>query len=177
MRKPSKPTALKVLEGHRGHRPLPAAEPRPRPIRPAIPAAIDAAAKRHWKKLAPVLERIGLLTEADGAALAAICQSQAILESLYRELDRTSKALKKAEQDQLKTQPPTTTENNKENKNGDRHEIIAALESRRATLWKEIRLQQANFRLLASEYGMTPRGRTGLAVGKNDEDENEYLLT
>jgi hypothetical protein len=55
-----------------------------RPVRPSIPAAIDAGAKRTWKKLAPVLERIGLLTEVDGPALMAICQAQSILESLYR---------------------------------------------------------------------------------------------
>ena len=172
-----KPTQLKVLEGCRGHKRLPADEPRPRPVRPTIPAAIDAAAKRHWKKIAPVLERIGLLTEADGAALAAICQSQAILENLYRELDRTNRTLKKAESGgRFKNEPVTNTENNNENQDGAA-EMVTTLEKRRADLWKEIRLQQANFRLQASEFGLTPRGRVGLVVGGRDTDDDEALLT
>ncbi len=125
-----------------------------RPVRPSIPAAIDAGAKRTWKKLAPVLERIGLLTEVDGPALMAICQAQSILESLYRELGGTTSELKNA--------------------NG---EDVLTLEDRRAALRAEIRRQQANFRLMASEFGLTPRGRVSLVVGSKDRDDNEDLLT
>lgn len=70
-----KPTALKVLDGNPGRRPLNLNEPKPRPIAPDCPSWLDAGAKREWRRIAPALERLGLLTEIDGAALAAYCQS------------------------------------------------------------------------------------------------------
>jgi P27 family predicted phage terminase small subunit len=70
-----KPTALKLLEGNPGHRPLNRSEPKPRPIAPKCPTWLDADAKREWRRVAPELERLGLLTGIDMAALAAYCQS------------------------------------------------------------------------------------------------------
>ena len=72
-----KPTALKVLEGNPGHRPINRSEPRPRPVAPKCPTWLAAEAKREWKRIAPALERLGLLTEIDGVALAGYCQSYA----------------------------------------------------------------------------------------------------
>lgn len=71
-RKP-KPTHLKILEGNPGKRPINTNEPKPRPIAPKCPRGLSAAAKREWERVAPLLERCGLLTEIDMAALAAYC--------------------------------------------------------------------------------------------------------
>lgn len=73
-RKP-KPTNLKVLEGNPGKRPLPKNEPKPAPIAPKCPAWLDSIGKREWKRVAPVLFRLGLLTEVDGTALAGYCDA------------------------------------------------------------------------------------------------------
>lgn len=72
-----KPTVLKVLEGNPGKRPLNQNEPKPKPIAPKCPSWLDKEAKREWKRVAPELERLGLLTVVDGAALAAYCQAYA----------------------------------------------------------------------------------------------------
>lgn len=72
-RKP-KPTALKVLEGNPGKRPLNEHEPKPKLVRPACPAWLNTEGKKKWRELAPQLETLGLLTALDGAALAAACQ-------------------------------------------------------------------------------------------------------
>jgi phage terminase small subunit len=56
-------------------------------------------------------------------------------------------------------------------------EDVLTLEDRRAALRAEIRRQQANFRLMASEFGLTPRSRVSLVVGSKDRDDNEDLLT
>lgn len=72
-----KPTALKVLDGNAGHRPINRNEPRPRPIAPRCPSWLLPEAKREWKRIAPILERLGLLTEIDGTALVGYCQSYA----------------------------------------------------------------------------------------------------
>lgn len=83
-----KPTSLVVLEGNPGHRPvkapveLPAGDGVPEP-----PARLPEGARRYWRMLAPLLVQVGLLTEADGPALADLClclhridQAEALLE-------------------------------------------------------------------------------------------------
>ena len=82
----SKPTKLKALEGNRGRRPLPENEPEPDNIIPDMPKTIDTDAQKTWKKLAPMLKRIGLVTEADGDMLAALCQIQARLSQIHAEM-------------------------------------------------------------------------------------------
>lgn len=75
--RPPKPTKLKVLAGNPGKRPLNMNEPKPKPVAPKCPAWLDKEAKREWKRVAPELEKLGLLTVVDGSALAAYCQAYA----------------------------------------------------------------------------------------------------
>jgi len=72
-----KPTALKILEGNPGKRPLNLNEPKPRPIPPKCPKWLSKKAKEEWKRTAPILERIGLLTEADRTTFILYCQTYA----------------------------------------------------------------------------------------------------
>lgn len=72
-----KPTALRVIEGNPSHRPLPANEPKPQPVAPRCPIWLAPEAKREWYRVAPELERLGLLTIIDKAALAGYCQAWA----------------------------------------------------------------------------------------------------
>lgn len=51
-----------------------AREPKPRKKAPPCPKHLDKWAKKEWNRMAPILERLGLLTEADGTAFAAYCQ-------------------------------------------------------------------------------------------------------
>lgn len=88
-RKP-KPTAQRVLEGNPGKRPLNVNEPQPPPlVVNSLPfdAAADttpehtapdeladnARAIAEWQRLAPMLTRCKQITEADRAALIALC--------------------------------------------------------------------------------------------------------
>ena len=75
-RKP-KPTALKLLEGNPGGRPLNTNEPQPQKKAPRCPAWLEDEAKREWKRMGKVLEQMGLLTEMDMAAFAGYCQAYA----------------------------------------------------------------------------------------------------
>lgn len=70
-----KPTPLKVLAGNPGHQKLNRSEPKPRPVAPKCPSWLDKGARAEWRRIAPELERIGLLTTIDMAALAGYCQS------------------------------------------------------------------------------------------------------
>lgn len=69
------PTALKVIRGNPGKRPLNAREPKPQAIRPTMPPEVrdNKRAAREWRRLCPILERMKILTEADGIALAGLC--------------------------------------------------------------------------------------------------------
>jgi len=70
-----KPTAIKLLEGNPGKRPLNKNEPLPKQLPPKCPSHLDRRAKREWKRMAPLLENLGLLTEIDGTAFGIYCQA------------------------------------------------------------------------------------------------------
>jgi P27 family predicted phage terminase small subunit len=72
-RKPT-PTKLKILAGTRSSR-VNQQEPTLPPARPEIPEHLDALARGEWERLCPILERMGVLTEADGAALMLYCEA------------------------------------------------------------------------------------------------------
>lgn len=92
-RKP-KPTTLKLLEGNPGKRPISGREPRPPATRPTCPAHLSPTAKAEWKRLAPTLNRIGVLTQVDRAALAAYCQAYGRWVEAERKLKETPPLLK-----------------------------------------------------------------------------------
>lgn len=75
-RKP-RPTHLKLVTGNAGRRPLNRREPRAVPALPEPPAHLSTAALEEWKRLAPELARLGVLTSLDRAALAGYCQAYA----------------------------------------------------------------------------------------------------
>src|ERR1700680_4917197 len=83
-----KPTTLKLLTGNPGKRPLNDAEPQPLVGDPGCPSWLDAEAKREWKRIAPELVSLGLLTILDRATFAAYCQAWADLHALKTELRR-----------------------------------------------------------------------------------------
>lgn len=69
-----KPSAIRELEGNRGHRPINKSEPKPSGI-PTCPKHLDKVAQTEWKRISAELQQMGLLTAVDRAALAAYCQS------------------------------------------------------------------------------------------------------
>jgi len=75
-RKP-KPTAIKLLNGNPGKRPMNANEPKPKPSIPKCPKWIEPEAKKEWRRIVKELEKLGLLTNLDAAMLIAYCQSYA----------------------------------------------------------------------------------------------------
>lgn len=74
--RPRKPTRLKVLQGNPGKRRLPKREPEPAALEDlAAPAWLKGHALEEWKRVTPELQRLGLLTIVDVAALAGYCQA------------------------------------------------------------------------------------------------------
>ena len=69
------PTQLKLLRGNPGKRPISPREPAPDALETETPppAWLEAAAKKEWNRLAPLLAKNGLLSELDADALTAYC--------------------------------------------------------------------------------------------------------
>ncbi len=72
---PPKPSALKLLQGNPGKRPINEREPRPRGGTPRCPDWLDEEAKACWKRLVPELKRMGVLSVIDADALCAYCDT------------------------------------------------------------------------------------------------------
>ena len=135
-----KPRALVELEGNPGKRPLNPLEPQPRAKRPRCPRYLDQAAKREWRRLAPILSRMGVLTEADGIALANLCQQYAMLQQAQAKLQKTG-LLMKTKSGYVQPSPLVS--------------IVAGC------------LEQVN--KLCREFGMTPASRTRIQVNVEEE--------
>jgi len=69
------PTALRVLRGNPRKHPINDREPQPGRVVLAPPAWLAPAAAAEWTRLAPMLTRLGVLTETDVDALCAYCEA------------------------------------------------------------------------------------------------------
>jgi P27 family predicted phage terminase small subunit len=70
------PTVMKVLRGNPGRRPLNEHEPEPEaPVDLTPPDWLQEDARLEWADKAPMLQRLGLLTEADLDAFCLYCQT------------------------------------------------------------------------------------------------------
>jgi len=138
-----KPTALRLIEGNRGHQKLNKNEPKPTPIRPTRPEWMLPEAKREWVRIVPELERMGLLTIVDRGALTAYCQAYA--RAVQAEAVLTKKGM------------------TFETPNGyiqQRPEVSIALKE-----WHAVRA-------FASEFGLTPAARTRIQVPKSESEDD-----
>lgn len=88
------PTALKLLTGNPGKRPLNANEPNPAREVPTCPAHRSPTAKAEWKRLAHQLLNLGMLSALDRAVLAAYCQTYGRWVEAERKLAETPALIK-----------------------------------------------------------------------------------
>ncbi|OQC42290.1 MAG: Phage terminase, small subunit [Acidobacteria bacterium ADurb.Bin051] len=133
------PTALRLVRGNPGKRKIPKHEPRPRVVNPAPPKGLRKDAAAQWRKLAPILARLRVLTEADLAALELTCNAWAD----YAE----AAAFVKAEGAWYRTTTDT---------GGELVRANPAL-TERADAWRR-------FRLGLVEFGLTPASRSKVAA-------------
>jgi len=131
-------------------------EPKPRPVAPKCPTDIDGEAKRVWKRLAPKLEKMGLLCDTDGDAFANLCQIRSRLIAIHRFIKQKNVSLIQ------KTERPTPD-------GGVQYELKPS-----PFVIMEKQYYQL-FRMYAAEFGLTPRGRVGLSVGTREDDGDDLL--
>lgn len=166
---PPKPTKMKIAAGNPGRRPLNPHEPEPTPGPPRMPAWLSSRAKAEWKRIVPELDRLGLLTVVDMAALAAYCQAVAELEQATRTLDKEGRVC---------TWPIVDKEGKKV---GDRLKAHPAVAMQRDAS-QRIKQYLGEFgmspssRTRVSDFGLSPSSRTrvgGSADGQEGGDQKE----
>lgn len=143
-----KPTALRVIEGNPGKRPLPPNEPKPMVAAPSCPKHLKPKAKAEWRRISKQLLKLGLLTQVDRAVLAAYCQSWARWVEAEEEVAKRGDVV-------------ATTKGN-----WIQNPYLSVANKAREAMTK-----------LAAEFGMTPSSRTRVevpaaAAGKNDFSGN-----
>jgi P27 family predicted phage terminase small subunit len=94
-----KPTALKILEGNPGKRPLNKREPRPADSQVHCPASLSPDAQREWRRLAPVLRRMKVLTEADRIGLERLCEALVTQQQAQAALNKVGLLVKQGADD------------------------------------------------------------------------------
>ena len=88
------PTALRLVQGNPGKRPLNMAEPKPAHSMPTCPAHLSPTAKAEWKRLGREMHRLGIISQLDRAALAAYCQAYGRWTEAERKLKETPTLIK-----------------------------------------------------------------------------------
>ena len=135
-----KPTALKILEGNRGRRPI-LPEPQPAKGAPKPPGHLPDVAKAIWSVLAPELDRLNLITAVDGTALEGFCTAYAHALLADRQIERLQYRIAHGGKDV--------------NINYNRLSLQNAV-SKKA--WQQVKS-------FCTEFGLTPASRSRLAVG------------
>ena len=146
------PTNLKILYGNPGKRPLNESEPKPKPTVPKCPAWLGPIAKKEWKRVVPELERLGLLTCVDGAALEGYCES-------YGKWVEMTQFLKKFEKQGYMFKTPS----------GYMQQLPQVSMAQRYL---------AAVKSFCTEFGLTPSSRARMTLpGQADEDDpmEEFL--
>jgi P27 family predicted phage terminase small subunit len=83
------PTAMKLIKGNPGKRKLNTQEPQPIITLPHCPAYLEVDARTEWDRLAPILVRMKVLTEADYIALASLCQTFSTMMKAQEQLTKS----------------------------------------------------------------------------------------
>jgi P27 family predicted phage terminase small subunit len=153
--RPPKPARLKLLEGNRGKRPI-AQEPEFSPGAPIRPKGLPPKARELWGLIVRELDRLGLISQVDGAALQGACIAYAHARWADRRIEECQRRLAGK-------------------KRGPKKGALLGLSIQNAASRKA--WQQ--FRSFATEFGLTPASRSRLAVGATGREidfETEALL-
>lgn len=144
-RKP-KPTNLKLIDGNPGKRPLNKDEAKPKPIKPTCPVWLNDDAKKMWKCLSKELEKLGLLTNIDGQAFSAACQSYGIWVECEKKLKECGRVMIISRE------------------NGDYEQQRPEVSIGNTAL--------KNFKVFCAEFGLTPSSRSSISIQGEEEEAN-----
>ncbi|MGC3891273.1 phage terminase small subunit P27 family [Pseudomonas urmiensis] len=141
------PTELKLVRGNPGKRAINKKEPQPARRIPSAPAHLTNEAQVAWGRLTVLLDRMGVLTEADGFALERLCDCYAEILALREMVDF-----------QGRTYETTSTQGELVLKANPAVAMLADVDRR--------------FKSYLVEFGLTPAARSKIQVKENDAKED-----
>jgi P27 family predicted phage terminase small subunit len=163
-RKP-KPLSLHVINGNPSKLNIEekiASQPKPKPIAPKCSKWLkkDKVAYREWKRVLPELERLGLLTSIDGAALEGYCKAYSRWVEAEQFMDQILPG---------KDKPRGTVYKPSKDENSRYIQQLPQV----AIAQKYLQIAKA----FMAEFGLTPssRGRMQLPSEQNEDDMERYL--
>lgn len=142
------PTALKLVKGNPGKRATNKKEPKPERQVPSCPAHLTDEAKVAWGRLVVLLDRMGVLTEADVFALERLCDCYADILACRELIERDGRTYSTIDQN-----GNTLVKNN--------------------PAVNQLRAADAQFKSYLVEFGLTPAARTKLEVNNPDGDDKK----
>lgn len=126
-------------------------EPEPDRGIPKCPAHFNGRAKEAWKRIGPMLDRMGVLTQADGAALELLCDAYAD----YRDASEVIR---------VSGSTYTTTTQQGDTMYRPRPEVAM-----RNDAWRRVAS-------MASEFGLNPSSRSKVSASpEGDDDEARFF--
>lgn len=143
------PTALKLVKGNPGKRAINKKEPKPAPGIPSPPSHLTDSGKVAWGRLTVLLDRMGVLTEADTFALERLCDCYAEILELREEVEGAGR-----------TYTTTSTQGETVIKANPAVPMLADADRR--------------FKSYLVEFGLTPAARTKVQI-KDDDEEKDQL--
>ena len=151
---PPKPTHIRILEGNRGRRPLPANEPQYPPGVPERPSGMSAGGRKIWITLVSEMAASGVLRTVDALALMQLCEDQAMLDTLRKGMAEMTREISKKAKEKKMELP-----------GGPLIQLSRTIEGRRTL--STIRELSAQIIVQRREFGLTPasNGRVQTAGG------------
>ncbi|MBF4207501.1 phage terminase small subunit P27 family [Pseudomonas donghuensis] len=143
------PTELKLVRGNPGKRPINKNEPQPAKRIPSAPGHLSSEGQVAWGRLTVLLDRMGVLTEADGFALERLCDCYAEILAL-RDLVET----------QGRTYETTSTQGELVLKANPAVAMLADVDRR--------------FKSYLVEFGLTPAARSKVQVKDDEPKEDQF---
>lgn len=145
-----KPTALKLVQGNAGKRAINKKEPKPKREIPSCPAHLDDSGKVAWGRLSVLLDRMGVLTEADTFALERLvdCYTDILECRALIERDGRTYTTSTSQGDTLIKGNPAVN---------------------------QLRAADAQFKSYLVEFGLTPAARSKVQATPDDDDKKDPL--
>lgn len=157
-----KPLAIHKLNGNPRH--MSKAElngddnPQPSLTAPEMPKGLPRAARREFRRMVPLLQGIGVISEIDGLALAEYCRAHALIEQAQKEIDKNG----------------MTFVTHFEDKDGN----VIAGDIKANPACSILATQQKVMKSFLIEFGLTPASRSKLKITKKaDEDPMSQFLS
>jgi P27 family predicted phage terminase small subunit len=142
----AKPSALRLVQGNPGHRPVNEDEPKPRKVfAPKPPRGLSKVEQAKWKKLCKQLSENRVLTELDLDALEMYVRSWHSMMQALADVKKRGKLITNATGGEVWN--PS---------------------------WTEYKHSVAVVRSLQAEFGLTPSSRTGIVATADDDGKERW---